>query len=149
MQTSVRFENAVKRLYKAFHSNTLNPENCKQCAVGNIMDNNDAWQHLTEKHASLNLSYVGLVHQNLGRKFNGYTPLELLKIEAAFLRGCGYKMTSKLRLQRPKDLKDDTVLFNGLCEVVSELCRCDKIDDIMDCSILFEFDKKPSQLAHA
>ncbi|MFK7833062.1 MAG: hypothetical protein AB8B52_07290 [Winogradskyella sp.] len=42
MTTSTRFDSAIDKLYAAFHSNTLNPEDCKQCAVGNIVDNQDA-----------------------------------------------------------------------------------------------------------
>ncbi len=84
--TTKRFDEALKKLYVAFHNDTLNPEDCKQCAVGNILDNNDSWRHMTDLHGSNRLSYVGLVHQNLGRRFNGYSPIELLKIEASFFR---------------------------------------------------------------
>ena len=63
---------------------------CKHCAVGNILDNMDIWKHLSNYHGSLELNYVGKVHQTLGRKFNGYSPLELLQIEATFLKACGY-----------------------------------------------------------
>ena len=92
MKTSARLEQAISKLYTAFHNNTLNPECCKSCAVGNILDNTDTWKHLTEGHGSLNLTYVGKVNEAFGRKLNGYSPLELLKIEAAFLSGCGYKL---------------------------------------------------------
>lgn len=139
MNTSVRFENAIKKLYTAFHNNTLNPENCKQCAVGNILDNKDSWKHLTDLHGSTKLNYVGMVHQNLGRTFNGYSPLELLKIEAAFLVGCGYRL-GKSYCYKPDLIKDKTVLFNGLCEVVTVLCQLDKINDVMDYSSLFKFE---------
>lgn len=139
MQTSERFENAINKLYKAFHNNTLNPEDCERCAVGNIMDNKDSWKHLTDKHGSVKLNYVGLVHQNFGRKFNGYSPLELLQIEAAFLNGCGYKLASGKRLLKP-NYSSKFMLFQGLCEVVSLLCKMDKIGDIMDYSALFEFE---------
>lgn len=139
MNTSVRFENAIKKLYTAFHNNTLNPEDCKQCAVGNILDNKDSWKHLTDLHGSAKLNYVGMVHQNLGRTFNGYSPLELLKIEAAFLVGCGYRL-GKSYCYKPDLNKDKTVLFNGLCEVVTVLCQLDKINDVMDYSSLFKFE---------
>ena len=139
MTTSIRFENAILKLYNAFHNGTLNPEDCKQCAVGNILDNNESWKHLTDKHGSLQLNYVGLVHQNIGRQFNGYSPIQLLQIESAFLKGCGYHFTAKQRLYRPKNI-NKTILFNGLCDVVAQLCLLDGIDNIMDCSILFNFD---------
>lgn len=143
MILSIRFENALNKLYTAFHDNTLNPDDCKQCAVGNIMDNNDQWKHLTDCHGSLKLNYVGLVHQNLGRRFNGYSPIELLKIESAFLEGCGYKFTSQRRLLKPETLTN-TILFNGLCNVVTQLCSLDNVNDVMDCSVLFEFNNDPS-----
>ena len=38
MKTTPRLESALKKLYTAFHGSTLNPECCKQCAVGNILD---------------------------------------------------------------------------------------------------------------
>ncbi len=142
MTTSYRFENAIKKLYSSFHNNTLNPEDCKQCAVGNILDNKDSWKHLTDLHGSVRLNYLGLVHQNLGRKFNGYTPLELLKIEASFLNGCGYRLGQNY-CHKPDNNKDKDILFNGLCEVVSTLCALDGIKDVMNCFVLFEY-KNPN-----
>lgn len=139
MKTSRRFDNAIKKLYTSFHSNTLNPEDCSQCAVGNILDNKDSWKHMIDLHGSERLNYVGLVHQKLGRTFNGYTPLELLKIEASFLNGCGYRL-GKTYCHKPDFLKDKTILFNGLCEVVKTLCELDKIENVMDCSQVFEFE---------
>ncbi|WP_299106560.1 Na(+)-translocating NADH-quinone reductase subunit F [uncultured Winogradskyella sp.] len=143
MTTSTRFERAITKLYSAFHNKTLNPDDCKECAVGNILDNKDHWQHLTDKHGSITLNYVGKVHQNLGRKLNGYTPIELLQIESAFLKGCGYHMTTDNRLHKPKTI-NNSVLFDGLCKVVETLCILDNINNIMDCSLLFNF--KPQQL---
>jgi len=138
MTTYNRFDHAIKKLYTAFHNDTLNPEDCKECAVGNILDNKDSWKHLTDLHGSVKLNYVGLVHQNLGRKFNGYSPLELLKIEAAFLRGCGYTGFNYGRCYKPENFKNKDVLFNGLCQVVSSLCQLDGIKDVMDYSKLFK-----------
>mgnify|MGYP001817998145 CR=1 FL=1 len=139
MTTTNRLDNAIKKLYKAFHNNTLNPENCKHCAVGNILDNKDSWGHLTDLHGSVSLNYVGLVHQNFGRKFNGYSPLELLQIESSFLIGCGYRL-GKNFCHKPENTKDKDILFNGLCEVVSTLCSLDQIENMMNCSILFEYE---------
>ena len=143
MTTSNRFENAINKLYSAFHHNTLNPEDCKQCAVGNILDNKDSWRHLTDLHGSIRLNYVGLVHQNLGRKFNGYSPLELLQIESSFLRGCGYRL-GKNYCHKPDTTKDKAILFDGLCEVVSTLCTLDRIEDVMNCSVLFAYENTKS-----
>lgn len=137
MNTSKRFEKAINKLYSAFHDDTLNPEDCAQCAVGNILDHKDSWKHLTDIHGSVKLNYVGLVHQNLGRKFNGYTPIEILKIEASFLKGCGYRLGRNF-CHKPDFINKD-ILFNGLCEVISTLCQLDNLNDIMDCSELFQY----------
>lgn len=139
MITSLRFDQAITKLYSAFHNNTLHPECCKSCAVGNILDQKDSWKHLTETHGSTTLSYVGKVHQNLGRKFNGYNPMELLKIEQVFLRGCGYSGPLNSSCIKPKNPTDKNILFNGLSAVVSLLCELDGIPNVMDCSKVFQY----------
>jgi len=142
MNISIRLENAIQKLYTAFHNNTLHPEYCHSCAVGNIMEQKEAWQHLTDVHGSLQLNYVGRVHQNFGRKFQGYTPMELLQIEAIFLKACGYVLPLKKGSARPHNPKDRDILFNGLSAVVRYLCDLDQISDVMDCSALFDFKKE-------
>lgn len=142
MKTSNRLDKAVKKLYTAFHNNTLHPECCQQCAVGNILDNKDAWKHLSDNHGSQELNYLGLVHQNLGRKFNGYTPMELLNIEATFLKGCGYVIPIHHKNKKPKDPTDKDTLFNGLNKTVALLCELDGVDNVMDYSKLFEFENE-------
>jgi len=138
MNTSYRLEQAIKKLYTAFHANTLHPECCQQCAVGNILDNTDAWKHLSDQHGSSRLNYVGIVHQNLGRKFNGYSPLELLSIEATFLRACGYSLPLKKHGKKPKKPQDKHLLFEGLSATISYLCALDGVANVMDYSKLFE-----------
>lgn len=139
MKLSNRFEQAIIKLYAAYHNGSLNPECCKSCAVGNICDNTDAWKHLTQAHGSGKLSYVGLVNENLGRKFNGYSPMELLQLESVFLNACGYKLPFYGRQKVVKNLSKD-VLFNGLCAVMALLCKLDGIPNVMDCSKLFDHD---------
>lgn len=136
--TTKRFDEALKKLYTAFHDKTLNPDDCTQCAVGNILDNNDCWRYMTDLHGSKKLNYIGLVHQNLGRRFNGYSPIELLKIEASFLEGCGYRL-SKTFCYKPDFYKNQDILFYGLKAVVETLCELDGIKNIMDCSSLFDY----------
>ncbi|MEH6657496.1 Na(+)-translocating NADH-quinone reductase subunit F [Leeuwenhoekiella marinoflava] len=140
MNTSPRLENAISKLYTAFHSGSLNPECCKSCAVGNILDNTDTWKHLTEGHGSLKLTYVGKVNEALGRKINGYTPAELLQIEAAFLGGCGYSLPLSHKTNRLVDRNSREVMFNGMCEAVAVLCKLDGVSNVMDYSKLFEFE---------
>jgi hypothetical protein len=137
MKTTVRFENAIKKLYTAFHTNQLNPEDCAACAVGNILDRKDFWKHLSDDHGSLQLNYVGRFHEYSGKRFNGYTPSELMKIECTFLEGCGYELPYRHNHKRPKDPTCKEVLFNGLCAVIEELCRLDGIDNILEYQSLF------------
>jgi hypothetical protein len=139
MKTTIRIEEAIKKLYIAFHSDKLNPECYIQCAVGNILDNTDSWKHLSDNHGAIKLNYVGKVHQSLGRKFNGYTPLELLQIEATFLKACGYKLPLHYKNEKPQNTTNKDVLFKGLCYVISFLCELDGVSNVMDYNKLFEF----------
>lgn len=149
MITTPRLESALRKLYTAFHNNTLNPECCKQCAVGNILDNKDSWKHLSDSHGDLNLNYIGRVHQALGRQFNGYSPLELLKIEHIFLNACGFKLPLHYKNDKLKYTTDKAVLFDGLYAVISFLCELDNIDNVMNYTKLFEIenDKPKYELA--
>ncbi|GAA4812692.1 Na(+)-translocating NADH-quinone reductase subunit F [Litoribaculum gwangyangense] len=144
MQSSPRLEQAIQKLYVAFHNNELNPECCKQCAVGNILNKTDSWKHLSDHHGSTELNYIGKVHQTLGRKFNGYTPLELLKIEATFLKACGYQLPLHHKNNKPEHPKDKDILFNGLCSVIQLLCEFDNVTNIMDYTKLFEYKNNDS-----
>ncbi|WP_411766433.1 Na(+)-translocating NADH-quinone reductase subunit F [Winogradskyella sp. A3E31] len=138
METSKRFGDAIKKLYTAFYNKTLNPECCKQCAVGNILDQNDSWKHLSDHHGTTELNYVGRVHQLMGRRFNGYTPLELLKIESVFLKACGFQIPIHYKNQKPKNPTNPDILFKGLSEVVRYLCRLDRIENVMDYTSIFK-----------
>ncbi len=140
MRTPKRLEDALIKLYNAFHNNELNPECCSACAVGNILDNHDSWRHLSNEHGSIQLSYVGKVHQNLGRKFNGYTPLELLQIEKIFLEACGFIVPLCHYNPKPNNPTNKDTMFEGLCAVVNYLCELDGIHNIMNYSKIFEFE---------
>lgn len=133
-----RLHNALHKLYTAFHNNELHPECCKRCAVGNILNNTDAWKHLSDHHGSIHLNYLGKVHQSLGRRFNGYTPYELLQIEAIFLKACGYQLPFRHNHTKPKNPTDKDLLFNGLSEVIQFLCQLDNVPNVMDYTKLFE-----------
>ena len=138
MKTTYRLEQALIKLYNAYHNNRLNPEDCTACAVGNILDNHDSWKHLSNQHGSLVLNYVGRMHQNLGRKFNGYTPQELLKIEKTFLEACGFKTPLCHYNKKPLNSRSKDTLFKGLSAVIGTLCQLDQIDNVMDFSKLFK-----------
>ena len=142
MTISRRMEQAIQKLYTAFHSDHLNPDCSVQCAVGNICDSRDFWKHFTDVHGSVKLNYVGTVNEAFGKKFNGYSPLELLKIEAQFLAGCGYSLPIDRRGKNAEVVITKEILFQGLSKVVSFLCVLDKIPDIMDCSQIFSYETK-------
>ena len=139
MKTTPRLDSAIKKLYTAFHNDKLNSECCKQCAVGNILDQTDSWKHLSDSHGVLELNYVGKVHQALGRKFNGYSPLELLNIEAVFLKACGYQLPLHYKNNKPENPTDKNVLFDGLYATISYLCELDGVSNVMEYAKLFEF----------
>jgi hypothetical protein len=65
--------------------------------------------------------------------------LELLKIEAEFLLGCGYSLPIDRSHKNTEVVISKEILFQGLSKVVSFLCVLDRIPDIMDCSQLFDF----------
>lgn len=138
MKTTKRLDAALEKLYTAFHNNTLNPECCKHCAVGNICNNTDSWKHLSDSHGSLQLNYVGVVNENLGRRLSGYLPSELLKIETAFLSGCGYTLPFDHSNKRPKSPTSKETLFKGLYKVVAVLCTLDGIENVMDFHLQLE-----------
>lgn len=140
MSNNNRLEKSITKLYRAFHNGTLHPECACQCAVGNICDNKDFWKHLSDDHGSIKLNYVGQVNEKLGKRFNGYSPSELLHIEQAFLQGCGYQLPLKHNHFKPHNPTDKTVQFEGLCAVITVLCKLDGIQDITDYSRLFETD---------
>jgi hypothetical protein len=132
MKNPKRLEEAIIKLYKAFHNNSLDPEDCAACAVGNILDNHDSWKHLSNDHGSLQLNYIGSVHQKLGRTFNGYTPKQLLKIEKIFLEACGFKTPLCHYNQKPLNPRNKELLFNGLTAVISYLCKLDGVPNVIN-----------------
>lgn len=147
METSQRFNEAVSKLYKAFHENNLKPMSFQHCAVGTILDNNHYWKEFSDTNGSLNLNYVGLVHQRLNRKFNGYSPLELLEIEKSFLQASGYQLPIHYHSFTNKK-KSKKKLFKGLEAVIAQLCIFDNIPNVMDCSVLFDYDVKETNFKH-
>ena len=121
MKTPIRLEQALTKLYEAFHHKTLHPGYCKYCAVGNICDNTDTWIHLTDAHGSLKLSIIGQLNENLDRTHFGYLPSELLLIESTFLKACGYSVPLMLGTKKPAHPQDKKLLFEGLCATVALL----------------------------
>jgi len=139
MKFPVRLENAINKLYEAFHNDMLIPECPCRCAVGNVCDNRDFWKGFTDDHGSATLNYVGKVNELFGKKYYGYSPLELLRLEQEFLKGCGFQIPLDVRHSIPQKNVPNTVLFDGLCASVSYLCTLDKIPNVMDFGRLFDF----------
>lgn len=139
MVHSPRFDAAIDKLYNAFQEGTLIPECCNHCAVGTICGNTDVWKHLSDFHGSTQLNYVGMVNETFGKKFSGYRPSELLQIEMAFLKGCGYSLPLSRTSKKPLDPTSKDILFEGLCSVFSLLCKLDELPDIMDFEKLLDF----------
>ena len=105
------------------------------------MDKSDSWKYFSDAHGSTKLNYVGLVNQKFGKRFNGFTPLEILHIEKTFLKHCGYRVPLDHRNERPKDPLNKDRLFEGLCGVITYLCKLEGIPNITDYSKLFETSK--------
>lgn len=133
-----RFLQAISKLYDAFHNGTLHPEFACQCAVGNICDNYDAWKNLSDDHGSLKLNYIGIVNEKLGKRLYGYKPSELLRIEQAFLQGCGYQLPLKHNHFKPSDPSNKNIQFEGLCAAITVMCKLEGIKDVTDYTKLFE-----------
>lgn len=141
MEIPYRLEQALNKLYTAFHKGSLNPKCCNHCAVGNICDNTDTWKHLTNEHGSMALNQLGRLNELFNRRINGYLPSELITVEAIFLSACGYKMPFR-RSDKSVDPKDKEAQFNGLCAVVAYLCELDGVDNVMKITQLFEYEKE-------
>ena len=77
--------------------------------------------------------------------------MELLQIEAVFLKGCGYSGAIDRTCSKPSNPTNKDILFNGLCAVVTFLCKLDNIPDVLDYSKLFGYEntKHKRQLARA
>lgn len=127
-----RLEEAVLKLYEAFYNDTLHPEDACRCAVGNILDQKDYWKNFSDDHGSFKLNYVGNFHETIGRKFNGYSPAELLQIEAAFLQGCGYNLPLSHSSFKPSNPTNPDVLFNGLSKTIDLLCSLEGMTTLMN-----------------
>ena len=130
MKTTKRFDNAVIKLYNAYHENRLNANQCTACAVGNICDNNESWKKLVMHHGKREFDfsqYIGNTKKVIDK--TGYSPEELLHIETIFLKKVGYP-------RYEKETKEGQ--FLGLCAVIEYLCELDNIKNVMDYTKLFE-----------
>jgi hypothetical protein len=145
MKTTKRFEDAVTKLYTAFHNGELDAMDCKHCAVGNMCNNSDEW-------INIGLHLIGSFYRISYDFINktGYSNQELNKIEYIFIYGGEKKLflnnisniDVRLGMQTKQEQLD--LQFKGLCAVIEYLCKLDNIPNVLDFKCLFETeDNKP------
>ena len=128
MKTTERFDNAVSKLYKAYHNNRLNAFDCKACAVGNILNNDMSWDN----------GYIGARQFNESHlQLSGYSQIELNTVELKFMRGTNTTFQDAKFRHKLNEPNKETQ-FKGLCAVVEYLCELDNIPNVMDYTKLFE-----------
>ena len=141
MKLPIRLENALTKLYTAFHSGMLDAMNCNHCAVGNLCDNSDKWA---------GVSWFG-GENRISKEFNnktGYSRQELATIELVFIEGNKNpeepakfnNSISEIDVIDGRNTKEEQkeLQFIGLCAVVEYLCELDNIPNVMDYTKLFE-----------
>ena len=121
MKTTERFDNAITKLYNAFHKGELNAMDCKACAVGNICNNSDNW----------------MVYYDVPE--TGYSKQELQNIEDLFM--FGNLSVSVANKWNPNIMNKETQ-FKALCGVVEYLCELDNIPNVMEVQSLFEYENE-------
>lgn len=132
MKLPIRLENAITKLYTAFHDNKLNAMQCNACAVGNICDNNHEWDYIpyfaTTTYFKSNPESLNseIKHGIKVISKTGYSVNELVEVESIFIKACEYNIGTKEQH------------FSGLCAVVEYLCELDNIPNVMDYTKLFE-----------
>jgi len=136
MKTTERFDNAVTKLYNAFHYGELNFAHPCHCAVGNICNNNNNWFREVQRFKDnifssvSNPNYKTKNHVILS---SGYSVFELGEVERIFGEHAG----TVGRICKYKSDKSDSQ-FGGLCAVIEYLCKLDGIPNFMDYTKLFE-----------
>lgn len=132
MKTTKRFDNAIKKLYTAFHEGTLDAMDCEHCAVGNIVGHGDWHMHFCNGIEIGNKPrkiYCGLY---LAPKSKDYNKKELERLEFVFL--CEWAKAES------NNGFDKDIQFKGLCAVVKYLAELDNIPNPMDYTKLFEIE---------
>ncbi len=137
MITTKRFDEAVSKLYDAFHDGTLNAFDCTACAVGNIVGNSN-WVGVTYKFIN---QINGCIPNDitdidiLNVENTGYSAIELRSVERIFMFG---NCNGKTYFFRKAEDSNKEIQFKGLCAVVEYLCELDNIPNVMDYAKLFE-----------
>lgn len=152
-KTTNRFDDAVTKLYTAYHNNTLDAMDCKHCAVGNLCNNSDAWIG-----CMLGFGRVGSINRinPSFKNITNYSNQELATIELVFLYGI--KDNTKEHVFKNVISNDEVkaglfskteqkeLQFKGLCAVIEYLAELDGIENPFNFDKLFNDDKEVSKL---
>lgn len=146
-----RFNNAVTKLYTAFHEGTLDAMDCKHCCIGNLCGG-DQW-------VTFQLSGFGKenrINTNFVNNTN-YSRQELATIEALFIFGVKDPITetelfsnsiAKYQIENGQNTKEEQkeLQFKGLCAVIEYLAELDNIPNPFNFDNLFNQDKEIASL---
>lgn len=133
MKLPKRFTDATMKLYNAFHKGELRASNCEACAVGNICNNDYAWNRNWKTYIDVKGKFFVENRSDIPVECileTGYTIQQLQKVESVFLSGFNFTENN------PDENKESQ--FKGLCAVIEYLCELDNIPNIMDYTKLFE-----------
>lgn len=129
MKITERFDRAIKSLYEAFHFGELKKQNCKACAVGNMVGGRTEW-HVAiyfMRQLGPNIDY----HIIQPGYFVPEIKKGLLQIE-----GTGYSYLQIMNIEELFESSESE--FDGLCKIIEYLCGIEGIPNIMDYIKLFE-----------
>ena len=130
----VRLENAITKLYNAFHNNELGRESCARCAVGNIIGHRAWYGGSAHAYVENNLECVESIFLRSSHENNsGYSLEELAIVEYKFIVSIGKTETKETQ-------------FKGLCAVIEYLCELDGVDNVMEIQSLFEYKEGVKEL---
>src|SRR6478735_7304031 len=113
MKLPIRLENAITKLYTAFHENRLVGIDCRACAVGNICNNSPEWWYGSNNNNFMERDIPLKVQQEVG-----YSNLELCTVEYLFLFG---KRKKNDFHKFDNTTIDKETQLKGLCAVVEYL----------------------------
>lgn len=128
MKTTKRFDNAVRKLYTAFHENNLSAGLCNKCAVGNMVNGKTDWMGYVDGFKNTMHNQQKAYEQV---KSTGYTINEIVDVERIF------ESTYDKFYYQGIETKTESQ-YKALCAVVEYLCELDNIPNVLDYTKLFE-----------
>lgn len=130
-----RFNNAVTKLYTAFHEGTLDYGLCQKCAVGTILGHG-TWLFNSPSTIWARMKGRELTDMTLRNNNSGYNLKELVKVEKVFI----------LAFKNSKNPSNKESQFKGLCAVIEYLAKLDNIPNPFNFDNLFNQDKEIASL---